>query len=105
MLYKFKSQACAEIIMLNRNGEQMLSLIGKEPASQGIVTLDQIPAAIKALEAAIEADGPATAIQDEDLAQENEAQGDPFPLRHRVTPFIELLRCSAQAGKDVVWGV
>lgn len=105
MLYKFKSQACAEVIMLQENGAQILTLIGKSPAPQGIITAAQIPAAITTLEAAIEADEPAPAIQDENLAQEVEAQGDQISLRHRAAPFIDLLRCSAQAGKDVVWGV
>ena len=106
MLYKFKSQACAEVIMLQKNGEQILTLIGKSPAPQGIITVAQISAAITTLQAAIEADAPAPpAIQDQHLAQEIEAQGDQIALRHRAGPFIELLRCSAQAGKDVVWGV
>jgi hypothetical protein len=34
-----------------------------------------------------------------------EVEGDSVMLRQRAAPFIELLRCSAQAGKDVVWGV
>jgi len=34
-----------------------------------------------------------------------QVEGDSVMLRQRATPFIELLRCSAQAGKDVVWGV
>ena len=53
MLYKFKSQAAGDVIMLDLNGEQMLSIIGKEPSPKGIITLQQIPAAIAALEAAI----------------------------------------------------
>lgn len=34
-----------------------------------------------------------------------EAEGDSVMLRQRAEPFIDLLRTSAQAGKDVVWGV
>ena len=49
MIYKFKSQAAADVIMLQANGEQMLTIIGKAPAAQGIVTVAQIPVAIAAL--------------------------------------------------------
>ena len=49
MLYKFKSQAAADVIMQQFNGDQMLTIVGKAPSAQGIVTVAQIPAAIAAL--------------------------------------------------------
>ena len=106
MLYKFKSQAAADVLMLQLNGEQMLRIIGKEPAPQGIVTVAQIPAAIAALEAAIVAhEGALARRQDSPLPEEEEVEGDSVLLRQRAAPFIDLLRRSAAAGKDVVWGV
>lgn len=53
MVYKFKSQAAADVIMLQINAEQMLAIVGKTPSPQGIITVEQIPAAIAALEAAV----------------------------------------------------
>ncbi len=94
MLYKFKSQAGADVIMQAFNGDQTLALIGKEAAPQGIITLAQIPAAIAVLEAA-------TASQPALKPQEDEGAD----FLHYVGPFIDLLRVSLQAGKDVVWGV
>jgi hypothetical protein len=110
MLYKFKSQAAADVIMLQSNGHQMLTIIGKEPAPQGIITLDQIPAAIAALEAAVRAHEAAQARAQAEAAAagqgpDEEPEGDGVMLRQRAAPFIELLRVSAAAGKDVVWGV
>jgi cyclopropane-fatty-acyl-phospholipid synthase len=105
MIYKFKSQAAAEVIMLQANGDQMLSIIGKEPSVQGIVTVDQIPAAIAALEAAIEVHEAAVAKRREHPELVVEVEGDSVRLRDRAAPFIDLLKTSAQAGKDVVWGV
>ena len=61
MIYKFKSQACAEVIMLSLDGEKMLLIVGKPPEAKGIITAAQIPAAIAALEAAISADEAAPA--------------------------------------------
>lgn len=105
MLYKFKSQACADVIMLQLNGEQMLTIVGKSPAPQGIITVDQIPAAIAALEAAIVVHEAAQSRRDANLPLEEDVEGDSVMLRQRAAPFIDLLRCSAEAGKDVVWGV
>jgi len=105
MLYKFKSQACADVIMLQTNGEQMLTIIGKTPSPQGIITVAQIPAAIAALEAAIVVHEEAESRRVENPQQEVDVEGDSVMLRHRAAPFIELLRSSAGAGKDVVWGV
>ena len=51
MLYKFKSRATADLIMLEANGRQVLEIIGKTPDDEhGIITVEQIPAAISALE-------------------------------------------------------
>lgn len=107
MLYKFKSQAAADVIMLQTNGQQMLTIIRKDPAPQGIITVAQIPAAIAALEAAVLAHEAARAHAEAsaDQPSEEEPEGDGVMLRQRAAPFIDLLRRSAEAGKDVVWGV
>jgi cyclopropane-fatty-acyl-phospholipid synthase len=91
--------------MLQSNGEQMLAIVGKEPAAKGIITVAQIPAAIAALDAAIVAHEAVEARRAKDPAQVIDIDGDSVMLRHRAGPFIDLLRCSAAAGKDVVWGV
>ncbi|MDR2990593.1 MAG: DUF1840 domain-containing protein [Burkholderiaceae bacterium] len=106
MLYKFKSPVAADVIMLQPNAEELLKIIGKTPGATGIVTAAQAPAAIAALRAEIarrEAKKGATS----DTAAHEAARGedDVISLRHRATPFIELLEHSSAAGKDVVWGV
>ncbi len=105
MIYKFKSQAAADVIMLQANGEQMLIIIGKEPAVQGIVTVAQIPAAIDALQAAIAEHEEVETRRRANPGLQIEVEGDSIMLRQRAAPFIDLLKTSAQAGKDVVWGV
>ena len=109
MLYKFKSRAAADLIMLEPQGRQIVSIIGKTPGASGIVTAAQIPAAIAALEAA---------VADEEARLQAEAQGeegtdadapeqrkDTVRLRQRAAPFIDMLKRSAAADADVVWGV
>ena len=104
MLYKFKSRATADLIMLEPHGRQIVSILGKAPGASGIVTAAQIPAAIAALEAAVAADEahpPGDEAQDEAAADDRK---DAVRLRERAAPFIDMLRRSAAEGVDVVWG-
>ena len=109
MLYKFKSRAAADLIMLEPQGRQIVGIIGKAPGPSGIVTAAQIPAAIAALEAAVAAE---EAARDEagedgrdDAAAGHDERKDPVSLRRRAAPFIDMLRRSVAEGADVVWGV
>lgn len=105
MIYKFKSQFEGDVLMLEANGDQILNIIGRQPASQGIITAEQIPAAVMALETAINAIASVEPPALPHIGTETDPNGDSVPLRHRAAPFIDLLRKSAHAGKDVVWGV
>ncbi len=105
MLYKFKSRAAADLIMLEPQGRQVVTIMGKTPGASGIVTAAQIPAAIAALEAAVAAEDalPASPDAEDEETPEQERQ-DTVRLRQRVAPFIDMLRRSAAEGADVVWG-
>lgn len=108
MLFKFKSRATADLIMLEPNGRRMLEIMGKNPDdAHGIVTAAQIPAAIAALEAAVRADDAArTAPADDDQPADDEGAGsqrDPVSLRQRAAPLLDMLRRSAAEEHDVVW--
>jgi hypothetical protein len=105
MLYKFKSQSEAELIMLQVDGDQMLAMAGRQRTPQGIFTVKQIPAVVSAIEMAIRAHEQAQADHPENLPMECGLAEGNVPLRHRAAPFIDLLNRSAAAGKDVVWGV
>ncbi len=106
MIYKFKSAAAADVIMMGPNGEQLLRLIGREPAAQGIVTQVQLGAAISALEQAVAEDEAEFAR----MQAEAQAAGEPAPkregisLRQRAWPLLEMMRLSLAERHDVVWG-
>jgi hypothetical protein len=57
MLYKFKSKAAGDVIMLQPNGQQVLEIIGKhsaaDPSLKGILLPEQMPGALDLLNAAI----------------------------------------------------
>jgi hypothetical protein len=101
MIYKFKSKAAGDLIMLGPQGDQMLRLLGREPAGQGIVEPVAMAAAIAALEAAVAAD--------EAARREAGADGDDakqgISLRRRLWPMVEMLRRCRAEGHAIVWGV
>ncbi|MDR1969147.1 MAG: DUF1840 domain-containing protein [Burkholderiaceae bacterium] len=105
MLYKFKSQAAADVIMLQPDAETLLKIIGKSPGAQGIVTVQQVPAAVAALRQAIAAQKQAANAPAAQKKQARDEEEDDVSLERRATPFIALLERSAAEGKDVVWGV
>jgi Domain of unknown function (DUF1840) len=119
MLFKFKSKATGDLIMLEPNGRRVLQIIGKDPSPTGIILPAQMPAALAALESAIAseeavlAQAKAAAALKAKNAFSDEAQDaratysntDAVPLRQRAQPFMELLKNSHSAGVDIVWGV
>jgi hypothetical protein len=101
MIYKFKSKATGDLVMLGPNGDQMLRVLGREPEPKGIVDVEQLAPAITALRAA---------VRDAE-AQAEDGQGDEAPganavsLRQRLWPVIEMFERALDAKEPVVWGV
>lgn len=115
MAYTFQSRATADLIMLAAPAEQILQLLDKSLGEPGIITVEQIPAAIAALEQAVAEDEQRRqaiqqeleSISDEQSAQAAAASAElgAVSLHQRVVPFVEMLRRSAQEGKPVTWSV
>ncbi|MDE2617226.1 MAG: DUF1840 domain-containing protein [Burkholderiales bacterium] len=108
MLYKFKSRAAPDLIMLEPNGRRVLQIVGKPvDAKQGILLPADMPAAIAALEAAIAHEEAARRAAEAEAAAKGEEVPEPesVSLRQRATPFIDMLRRCEKAGKEIVWGV
>lgn len=107
MLYKFKSKAAGDLIMLEPNGRRVLQVIGKDPGPKGIIAPGEMPAAIAALENAIaqeEADHQA-AVDEAKAAGQVPPKSDAVSLRQRAHPFIEMLKRCEREQKEIVWGV
>src|SRR6478735_2877113 len=101
MLYKFKSKATGDLIMLEPNGRRVLEIIGKDAGPKGIILPEEMPAAIGALEAAIAKEEQ----EQEQVAAEAKAKGevargssDNVSLRQRAVPFLDMLRRASGAG-------
>jgi hypothetical protein len=101
MIYKFKSKAAGDLIMLGPNGDQMLRLLGREPTAKGIVDVEQLAPAVAALRAAVRDDeARAEADTDEETPGRNAVT-----LRQRLWPVIEMFERALEAKQPVVWGV
>jgi hypothetical protein len=106
MIYKFRSKAAGDVIMLGPNGDRLLRLLGREPAAQGIIEPAAMAAAIAALEAAVAADEARPPAGGE--AEPGDEESPPerkITLRQRVWPMVEMLRRAAAEGHPIVWGV
>ncbi|MFM2263159.1 MAG: hypothetical protein RI959_1835 [Pseudomonadota bacterium] len=119
MLYRFKSRAAADVVMLEPTGKKLLELLGKDPAVPGILLVQDMPQAVQTLREAVAADDAARAqrrptqaglnaeldAEDESGEASNHQATDPVTLRMRVAPFLELLGHSMRENTEVVWGV
>lgn len=117
MLYKFKSKATSDIIMLEPHGKHILKLISKDAGAKGIIIPAEMMAAIDALQAAVEREDLAIKTA-KDAANEAAHANEPdevsahaadspgsISLKQRVVPFVEMLRRAYAEDKEVVWGV
>jgi hypothetical protein len=107
MLYKFKSKAAGDLIMLEPNGRRVLQIIGKDPGPKGIILPQDMAAAVSALERAIVAEEAEhkAAIEEAKAKGEVAPKFDTVSLRQRAVPFIDMLRRCAAAEQEIVWGV
>jgi len=107
MLYKFKSKAAGDVIMLAASGDRVLRILGRDPAATGILEVAAMPAAMQAIEAAVAQDE----LERQQAEAEAAAEGKSLPpreavtLRQRAWPLLEMIRRSHAAGADIVWGV
>jgi len=112
MLYKFKSKATGDLIMLAPNGDALLRVLGREPAAQGIIEPAAMPAALAAIERAVAEDDAvrrAAAATAAERGADRDGPADEAPqgvgLRQRLWPMVDMLRRALAANEPIVWGV
>ena len=127
MAIRFQSRATADVLMLDAVAERLLTLMGKTPAPQGIVTVAQLAAARAALQAAVlQSEAPSAAppvsatpmppsalARDRDDADDRDHRDDRddrdgapaavVSLRQRAAPLLALLAEAERADCDVTW--
>lgn len=106
MLYKFKSEAGGDVIMLEATGKQLLVMMGKGADAKGILLPEQMAQAKAALEAGIALEEEAQAQRAQEAGSDS-AQASPqgASLRTRAWPLVTLMERSLKAQVPIVWGV
>ncbi len=102
MIYKFKSKASGDVIMLGPLGDQVLRLLGREPTQKGIIEAHEMTSAVALLKASIQAAEQAGASPATGGGPDSD---EAVSLRRRLWPMIEMLTQSGAMGQAVVWGV
>ena len=107
MLYKFKSKAAGDLIMLEPNGRKLLQVIGKDPGPTGIILTGQMAEAISALQRAVEQEESERQAAVDAAAAEGKTppKGPDVSLRQRAAPMIDMLRRCLKENEEIVWGV
>jgi hypothetical protein len=107
MIYKFKSKAAGDVIMLGPTGDAVLRAAGREPAPKGIFEPASMPAARAAIERAVrEADAARAEAQAQALAEgAPPPKGDGIGLRQRAWPLVEMMKRAESLDVPIVWGV
>ncbi len=97
MLYRFKSAATGDLVMAGEHADPLLRLFGKAAAAQGIVTVAELPAAVRAVDEFMNgADAAAGA---------DASDADAVSSRQRAWPLLQLFKSALAARVPVVWGV
>ncbi len=115
MLYKFKSKAAADLIMLEADARRLLKIMLGEPQAKGVVTVQQLPQAIARLHAAVleEEHLRKTWQQRRQQAVErgedtSDIDGEPEPvirLGQRAQPMLQMLQRCVDEQQEFYWGV
>jgi hypothetical protein len=105
MLYKFKSKAAGDVIMLGPNGDAVMRLVGREPAAKGIFEVQHLPQLIATLEKAVTDDDACRRQPQAGDEEDKKSVGDGIGLRQRVWPLVEMMCRSHAQNEPIVWGV
>ena len=105
MIYQFRSKAGPDVIMLADLTQRIFDILGRPLEPRGILTVEQLPALIIALETAI--------LKDlEDRAKSNTADKENTEkpkladrLGQRAYTFLELMKQARAKDEPVMWGV
>lgn len=106
MLITFKSPAGGDVMMFEKNARELVGVLGKErDAPRGIITVDQLPGAMAALEIAMEADQHQPALPAAGAVDNGDEPDARVSFGQRAGPLLELLARALKEQVPVTWGV
>ncbi|MEM5338409.1 DUF1840 domain-containing protein [Paraburkholderia azotifigens] len=106
MLVTFQSPATPDVIMLRDLAQYLLGLIGKRLDNRGVIARDDLPEAIRRLEAAIVDDKQtAAAYEAAKASSAGHHQHQHAGFSQRAWPFLDMLREARRQNADILWGL
>jgi hypothetical protein len=113
MLFKFKSKAAADLIMLEADARRLLKIMLGDDPVMGIVLSQDLPAVLAKIDAAVlhdEALRKARAEKAQQVTQEDQDGSDEpelptVRLAQRAAPMQQMIQRSIAEASDIVWGV
>lgn len=109
MIYKFQSPATGDLFMNDQVVDRMLDILGRQPSATGIIESDAMPAAIQAIEAAIQAAADHE-IAPVDCIDEGYVAEGPVRRRHdtvslgrRAWPLLQMMRRACGESAPILW--
>ncbi|QWD90685.1 DUF1840 domain-containing protein [Polynucleobacter sp. MWH-Braz-FAM2G] len=105
MIYQFRSKAGPDVIMLADLTKRIFDILGRPLEPRGILTVEQLPGLITALETAILKDLEERAKVNEDSENGTEKPKLADRLGQRAYPFLELMKQAKAKDEPVMWGV
>lgn len=109
-LVVFRSRAAGEIFMFAETAHRIFQILGRKDAERGVITTEQVPGALAALEAAVEEEK-AQLKAAESAGEEADREGRDgsgqraITLGQRAFPLLEMLRAARKMGVEVTWGI
>lgn len=105
MIYQFRSKAGPDVIMLADLTQRIFEILGRPLEPRGILTVEQLPALIIALETAILKD-----LEERSKSNTSDQENIEKPkladrLGQRAYPFLELMKQAKAKDEPVMWGV
>ena len=105
MIYQFRSKAGPDVIMLADLTKRIFDILGRPLEPRGILTAEQLPDLITALETAILKDLEERSKAKSDKEEQAEKPKLADRLGQRAYPFLELMKQAKAKNEPVMWGV
>jgi hypothetical protein len=105
MIYQFRSKAGPDVIMLADLTQRIFDILARPLEPRGILTIEQLPTLITALETAILKDLEVRAKSNNAEEANTEKPKLADRLGQRAYPFLELLKQAKAKDEPVMWGV
>ena len=105
MIYQFRSKAGPDVIMLADLTKRIFDILGRPLEPRGILTEEQLPELITALETAILKDLEERSKVKNDNEEQTEKPKLADRLGQRAYPFLELMKQAKAKNEPVMWGV